>query len=76
MDDETLELAQVVQKWHAHRVEQINTVIDAPAETEVHLGVDEDAIVLKGEQLRGFRMGMVTALSMFRELPFSLEQND
>lgn len=75
MKNETLELAEAVQAWHARRVEQVNTVLDAPAETEIRLGSGKDAIVFTGEQLRGFRAGMATALSFFDKLPFSLERN-
>ena len=76
MNSETLELAEVVQAWHAHRVSQVNTVLDAPASTEVRLGDEDDAITLTGERLEGFRIGMAVALGMFDKLPFSLEHSN
>lgn len=75
MADETLELARVVQKWHAHRVKQINLLLDAPADTEVRIVGEEGDLVLTGERLLGFRAGMATARSLFEKLPFSLEPN-
>ena len=75
MESETLELAEAVQAWHTHRVSQVNTVLDAPASTEVRLGDEDDAIILTGERLAGFRIGMAVALGMFDTLPFSLERN-
>ena len=75
MKSETLELAEVVQAWHAHRVSQVNTVLDAPVPIKVRLGGEDVAITLTGERLAGFRIGMAVALCMFNELPFSLERN-
>lgn len=73
---ELQEFVEHIQTWHANQMRQLKTILDAPKDTEIRLGADEDAIVLTGEKADGFRMGIVVAQSFLGKLPFSVETND
>lgn len=69
-------LAETTLAWHKHRVDQLQLIVDTPASTEIRLGEGDDAIVLTGDKAVGFRSGIIVALSMFRDLPFSIDTSD
>lgn len=69
-------LARVVKEWHANKVEALNTVINAPAGTElVFQCADGSEIRIDGnsDKAKGFRIGCIIALEQFGKLPFSFE---
>lgn len=65
-----------IQKWHAHAIAQAGHLMEIPEDTEAHLK-DEDssetkAITLTGDMRLAFILGIVTATSLFDELPFEI----
>lgn len=76
MREEDAQAVQQLIDWHADKVAQLNMVKDHP-DAEIKLGNDEaSAIILTGEQAKGFRVGITVALEYLGELPISLTQND
>lgn len=65
-----------VTRWHAHQVAQLQSIIDAPEDTPIHLGTGDDAIVLTGEKAQGFRAAIHVVLSLIGKLPFHIEAED
>jgi len=69
------EIAEGLIQWHKNRLETFDKVLRAPADTEVRLGTDDDALVLNGERLKGFRMGLTVARWWIEKFPLSIERN-
>ena len=73
MDLEIQKFIAHVTRWHAHQTGQLQSIIDAPADTPIHLGTGDDAIVLTGDHAKGFVVGIRIALSLMGTLPFHIE---
>ena len=72
MNNETLELAQLVEGWHKNATDQLELVIEKK-DADMKLG---DAKIKAGTDLhKGVRIGIGIALSMIKELPFTLKEN-
>lgn len=69
------EIAEGLIAWHKGRMQNIHAVLDAPADTEIRLGAGDDPIVLAGEKLKGFRVGMIIAQQWFEQFPLSISRN-
>ncbi|WP_300656244.1 host nuclease inhibitor protein [Pseudomonas sp.] len=70
-----LEIAQGLIKWHQGQMATFEKVLNTPADTEVRLGSDDDPIILQGEKLKGFRIGLAIAKSWIEKFPLSIERN-
>lgn len=64
-------IAEQLVMWHQRKMGNIETVLSSPADTEIRLG-EEDPIILAGDKLKGFRMGMAIAKQWFGEFPLSV----
>lgn len=69
------EIAEGLVAWHQKRIKNITTVLDAPADTEINIGIGEDGFALTGDRLDGFRIGMQIALVWFKKFPLSISRN-
>ncbi len=73
--EELQEIAQGLIKWHANKVKNFRTVLDAPKDTEVNLDTGGDEpLVLSGEVLKGFRIGLTIGLEWIEKFPLSIER--
>lgn len=70
---ELKEIAEGLIQWHTNRMNNIKTVLDAPAGTEIRLGED-DSLVLQGDKAKGFRMGLAIAQQWFGNFPLSIDR--
>lgn len=65
-----------IQKWHAHAIAQAGHLMEIPEDTEAHLESKDTSeaktITLTGEVRLAFILGIVTATSLFDELPFEI----
>lgn len=61
-------VAEQLVMWHQRKMGNIETVLGSPADTEIRLG-EEDPIILTGDKLKGFRMGMAIAQQWFGDFP-------
>ena len=60
----------MLRAWHENRVSTLNHMMEIPSGTEVTFNKDEP-IVLEGDLLRGFCMGITLSLMELGELPFT-----
>lgn len=73
--EELKEIAQGLIKWHSNKVKNFRTILDAPKDTEINLNTgDEEPLVLSGEVLRGFRIGLTIGLEWIEKFPLSIER--
>lgn len=70
------EIAEGLVSWHQHRMKQLKTVLDLPADTEIMIGSGDDKIALTGDVRKGFRMGMTVARDLFENFPLQITPND
>lgn len=70
------EIAEGMIAWHQHRMKQLRTVLDQPADTEILIGSGADKIPLTGDVRKGFRMGMVVARDLFEKFPLQITRNE
>lgn len=74
-----LEALRLVAQWHEAGVTNINTMLDN-TKAGVILNMGDQAaptqVVLTEEMAKGFKIGLILALSMLGELPFKLEPTD
>lgn len=64
-------IAEQLVMWHQRKMGNIEKVLSSPADTEIRLG-EEDPIILAGDKLKGFRMGMAMAKQWFGEFPLQV----
>lgn len=64
-------VADVLVQWHQDKLACFEKILGAPADMEVRLGED-DAIVLTGEMLKGFRIGLVVAQGWISKFPLQV----
>ncbi|WP_017521222.1 host nuclease inhibitor protein [Pseudomonas nitroreducens] len=64
-------VADVLVQWHQDKLAYFEKILGAPADMEVRLGED-DAIVLTGEMLKGFRIGLVVAQGWISKFPLQV----
>ena len=72
--EELQEIAQGLIKWHANKVTSFRTVLDAPKDTEIKLDTGGEPLVLSGEVLKGFRIGLTIGLEWIAKFPLSIER--
>lgn len=63
-------------QWHEAKIANLQAVIDTPADTEIRISIEgEPAIVITGEQRKGFRAGLLVAQGWFSKFPLAIEKN-
>ncbi|SEI21413.1 hypothetical protein [Pseudomonas asplenii] len=70
-NSELSRIAEQLVAWHQRKIGLIEQVLASPADTEVQLGV-EAPILLTGEALKGFRVGLLWAQSIFGAFPLQV----
>lgn len=68
-------VAELLISWHQSKMGNIETVLGMPKDAEIRLGED-DPIILTGEKLKGFRMGLMIAQEWFGKFPLQLTRNE
>lgn len=68
-------VAELLIDWHRRKMGNIDHVLATPVDTEIRLGED-DPIVLTGEKLKGFRIGLAMAQSWFESFPLQITRKD
>ena len=68
-------VAELLISWHQSKMGNIETVLGMPKDAEIRLGED-DPIILTGEKLKGFRMGLIIAQEWFGKFPLQLTRNE
>ena len=66
----------ILTDWHQRQVATVLHFQDVPSGMEVKVEGEEEALVLEGKVLDGFRMGISLALSYLGKLPFIPECED
>ena len=75
MDDPLKELADVISLWHANKKKALDDIIKSTDDGKpVQLDLDGVMHELKGDKLKGFRVGLIAARAMLGNLPFTLEE--
>ncbi|QZP26191.1 host nuclease inhibitor protein [Pseudomonas mosselii] len=67
-------VAEMLVTWHQRKMGNIEQVLSSPADTEIRLG-ETNPVVLTGEKLQGFRIGLIMARSWFENLPLKVTDN-
>lgn len=70
------ELADVVIAWHASRIEHLDEILnsgDGKKGIKIHNEMDGSDIVIEGEKLAGFKVGLHVAKLVLGKLPFTLQ---
>lgn len=69
------DIAEGLIQWHQNRLQNFDTILSTPADTEVRLDTgDKEPLVLSGERLKGFRLGLMIAREWIEKFPLSIER--
>lgn len=68
-------VAELLVAWHQRNMGNIAQVLSSPADSEIHLG-ETNPVVLTGEKLQGFRIGLVMAKSWFEKFPLQVNEQE
>lgn len=72
-DQNVVEIIEMLQKWHANRVQKLRMIVGAPADTELMLrGENGKEVLLIGDERKGFKAGCATALELFGKFPLTM----
>lgn len=72
-DHDVVEIIEMLQQWHANRIEKLQMIVQAPSDTELVLrGKNGQQISLIGEERKGFKAGCATALELFGKFPLTM----
>lgn len=77
MDQQTRELFEAITAWHVNRMQNLQTILDAPKGTDLRFDVgDGKELVIPGDsdKAKGFLMGIIIAKEQFAQLPFTVSQ--
>ena len=66
------QFVQVLMAWHANKVAMLRHMKDIPEGTEATQD-DQPPVIMTGDVLKGFRMGLDLALEELGTLPFEAE---
>lgn len=65
------EIAESLIQWHQNKLENFDTILNAPKDTEIRIGSGDDPLILSGETLKGVRMGLIIAREWIEKFPLS-----
>lgn len=72
------DFALLVIAWQQNVLAQLKQLYDIPEGTPVDVVLEETApeeeLVLEGNTLKGFKTGLATAISLFKQLPFEAQE--
>lgn len=69
------EIAEGLVQWHQNRLHNFDTVLNGPKDAEIRLDTGaEEPLVLEGDILRGFRIGLTIAREWVAKFPLSIER--
>lgn len=77
MDQQTRELIEAVTGWHVNRMQNLQTILDAPKGTDLKFQTgDGSEIVIPGDsdKAKGFLIGIIIAKEQFAQLPFTVNK--
>lgn len=75
-DPDVAEIIDLLQKWHAKRVQQLQMIVQAPADAELVLRGANGQHVLQGDERKGYKAGLATALELFGKFPLTVTEID
>lgn len=71
------QFARLLYDWHQNGMLQLDHLFNIPPGEVVSVSLEVDApeedITLEGDLLKGFRIGMVVAMNLLGDLPFSAQ---
>ncbi|WP_405119466.1 host nuclease inhibitor protein [Pseudomonas leptonychotis] len=70
------EIADGLIQWHQNKLENFDTILNAPKDTEIRIGSGGDPLILSGEQLKGVRMGLIIAREWIEKFPLSITPSE
>ncbi|WP_064116743.1 hypothetical protein [Pseudomonas fluorescens] len=74
-DPEIAEMLERLQTWHAKRIEQLKSLINAEEEVSIVLrGADGHQIEITGDARKGFRSALRIAVEMLSPFPLRTEK--
>ncbi|MBH8611918.1 hypothetical protein I4N56_014030 [Pseudomonas mohnii] len=74
-DPDVAEIIGMLKEWHANRVRQLQMIVQAPADTELVLrGANGQQVLLVGDERKGFKAGLATALDLFGKFPLTMTE--
>ncbi|NMX60230.1 hypothetical protein [Pseudomonas sp. WS 5079] len=75
-DPEVVEIINLLQQWHSGRVQKLQMIVQAPADSELVLrGANGQQVLLVGDERKGFKAGCATALDLFGKFPLTVTKN-
>jgi hypothetical protein len=69
------QFVKLLSNWHTSKVGMLKHMYDIPEGTEAELN-GGDKVIMAGDILKGFRMGITMALAELGSLPFVAELED
>ncbi|HBO4355062.1 TPA: host nuclease inhibitor protein [Pseudomonas aeruginosa] len=73
---ELKEIAQGLIHWHSNKVKNFQTVLNTPEDTEIRLDTGgKEPLVLAGDVLKGFRVGLTIGLEWIEKFTLSIERS-
>jgi hypothetical protein len=74
-DPEVAKIIDLLQQWHASRIQKLQMIVQAPADTDLVLrGENGQEVKLVGDERKGFKAGCATALDLFEKFPLTLTE--
>lgn len=73
---ELKQVAELLVDWHRSQLARFEKVLSAPADMEVRLNSGDDPIVLTGERLKGFRIGLLLGQGWISNFPLKVDDED
>lgn len=71
------QLVYLLSKWHQLKVLELEHMLKLPdgqkIEVITDMGETEETLILEGEALKGFKVGIYTALTHLGQLPIGVE---
>lgn len=64
------QLVTVTAKWHKEALALLDDMSDAPDDKPLTLDMGGEVITLNGDDIRFFKLGIIVAMEVFRELPY------
>jgi len=65
----------ILTSWHNNRVAQLKHILLMPSGSELLIG-DEEPLMLTGEVLKAYQVGIEQSLALLGQLPFAFETED
>lgn len=73
-DPDIAEMLEQLQVWHAKRIGQLQSLIDAKDDVDIVLrGVDDQQVKITGDARKGFKSAMRIAVDLFSPFPLRTE---